>query len=374
MALDKPRRVLIALSLVGALTVGSAPVRAYDWGLPPWMPEPVVPADNPMTDAKVELGRYLFYDTRLSADGTVACATCHQQARAFTDGRARPVGVHGTPGVRSAMALANVAYLPVLTWANPTQRRLETQALVPLFGSHPVEMGLEGQEATLFARLRADPSYRERFARAFPETDGDVDLRTLTHALASFERSLLSFRSAYDRYRYGGDATALSASARRGEALFFGENLECSHCHGGLNLTDNVQHVRLPDSEIGFHNTGLYNLDGRGAYPPDNPGIREFTGVPADEGKFRTPSLRNVALTAPYMHDGSIATLAEVVRSHYAKQGMAARDGGAPSPLRDDLIVGFEVSDADVADVVAFLESLTDVEFTTDPRFASPFQ
>ena len=327
-----------------------------------------------MTAAKVELGRFLFYDTRLSADGSVACATCHQQVRAFTDGRAVPLGVHGTPGVRSAMGLANVAYLPVLTWANPTQRRLETQALVPLFGSRPVEMGLEGQEQALFARLRADPSYPERFARAFPEVHGDINLRTLTHALASFERSLLSFRSAYDRYRYGSDTTALSASARRGEALFFGEELECSHCHGGLNLTDNVQHVRLPDPEIGFHNTGLYNLDGRGAYPTGNPGIREFTGVPTDEGKFRTPSLRNVALTAPYMHDGSIATLEAVIRDHYAKQGKAARDGGTPSPLRDDLIVGFEVSDDDVRDVVAFLESLTDVEFTTDARFANPFQ
>lgn len=360
--------------LIVAVALGCAPARAYDWGLPRWVPEPVVPADNPMTAAKVELGRFLFYDTRLSSDGTVSCATCHQQARAFTDGRARPVGVHGTPGVRSAMGLANVAYLPVLTWANPTQRRLETQALVPLFGSRPVEMGLEGQEQALFARLRADPSYRERFARAFPEVDGDIDLRTLTHALASFERSLLSFRSAYDRYRYSGDTTALSTAARRGEALFFGEDLECSHCHGGLNLTDNVQHVRLPDAEIGFHNTGLYNLDGHGAYPTDNPGIREFTGVSTDEGKFRTPSLRNVALTAPYMHDGSIATLEAVIRDHYAEQGKAARDGGTPSPLRDDLIVGFEVSGDDVSDLVAFLESLTDVEFTKDPRFANPFR
>ena len=360
--------------LLAVVALGVAPARAYDWGLPSWVPEPVVPADNPMTAEKVELGRFLFYDTRLSADDTVACATCHQQARAFTDGRALPVGVHGTPGVRSSMALANVAYLPVLTWANPMQKHLETQVLVPLFGSHPVEMGLEGQEQALFIRLRADPRYRHLFAKAFPELDGEINLHTMTQALACFERSLLSFGSAYDRYRYGGEPTALSESARRGEALFFGEELECSHCHGGLNLTDNVQHKRLPDPEIGFHNTGLYNLDGRGAYPIDNPGIREFTGVPSDEGKFRTPSLRNVALTAPYMHDGSIATLEGVIRDHYAKQGKAARDGGVPSPLRDDLIVGFEVSDEDVNDVVAFLESLTDIEFTKDARFGNPFQ
>ena len=121
--------------------------------------------------------------------------------------------------------------------------------------------------------------------------------------------------------------------------------MECYHCHGSFNFTDNIQHSKLPLAEIGFHNTGLYNRDGRGAYPANNPGIAEFTGDPNDEGKFRTPSLRNVALTGPYMHDGSIPTLDQVIRAHYAQAGRAGQGPNGPSPMRSYLIAGFEVTD-----------------------------
>ena len=213
-----------------------------------------------------------FYDKRLSADGTMACASCHEQARAFTDGRAVSPGVTGQLGTRSAMSLANVAYLPVLTWQNPQLTSLEVQALIPLFGEHPVEMGLAGREQQLFAMLRADPVYRRLFARAFPEQarQGDaalVSLATLTQALASFQRSLLSFGSLYDRYRYGGQQDAISNAAKRGEDLFFGEKLECYHCHGGFNFTDNLKHARTPFAETGFHNTCLLYTSGVGQRP-----------------------------------------------------------------------------------------------------------
>ena len=295
------------------LLTGLAPV-VYSWGLPAWLPVPAVPADNPMSAEKVELGRHLFYDKRLSADNSMSCASCHHQDKAFTDGLAVAEGITGQKGARSAMSLANVAYLPVLTWANPNLTALEVQALVPIFGEHPVEMGMAGREKELFARLQAEPVYQRLFARAFPQeaqqgNEALYSLSTVTKAIASFERSLLSFDSPYDRYKYGGQKNALSASALRGEALFFGEKMECYHCHGSFNFTDNIQHSKLPFAEKGFHNTGLYNEDGRGAYPANNPGISEFTGDADDEGKFRTPSLRNVALTAPYMHDGSIPTL-----------------------------------------------------------------
>ena len=366
------RSITVALTVVALWAGLPAVASPYAWDLPPWVPEPVVPADNPMSTAKVELGRYLFYDRRLSSNQTLSCASCHQQALGFTDGKARSPGVNGELGVRSAMALANVAYLPVLTWANPAQRRLEAQLLVPLFGDNPVELGMMGKEQELFQRLGADPLYRRLFRRAFPQQQGRIDLATISRAIACFERTLLSFDAPYDRYKHGGDEHAISESAKRGEDLFYGERLECSHCHGGFNFTDNVTHARMRFPEVAFHNTGLYNVDGKGAYPSDNPGIRAVTADPDDEGKFRAPSLRNIAVTAPYMHDGSIATLEDVIRDHYALKGHAVFNGARPSPLRDQFIEGFDVSDAEVADLVAFLTSLTDERFLKDPRFADP--
>jgi cytochrome c peroxidase len=366
--------VAVASLALGLLTGAGG---GFEWRLPAWVPLPVVPADNPMSAEKVNLGRHLFYDTRLSADGSMSCATCHRQALAFTDGRAVAPGVDGTDGVRSAMPLANVAYLPVLTWANPNLRTLEVQALVPMFGEHPREMGMAGREQELFARLRADARYPSMFRAAFPDQHGEISLATITRALAAFERTLLSFDSPYDRYRYGGQPEAISAAAKRGEALFFGEKLECYHCHSGFNFTDNQQHARLAHPEIGYHNNGLYNVDGRGGFPPDNPGLREVTGRAEDEGKFRTPSLRNVALTAPYMHDGSVPTLRAVL-AHYAAGGRTVTTGphrgaGARNPNKSPLVAGFELSEDEIGDLIAFLESLTDDRFVTDPRFSDPF-
>jgi cytochrome c peroxidase len=372
------RPAVVAALAVAAVALLGAAGEAWRWPLPDWVPPPAVPADNPMSADKVLLGRHLFYDKRLSRDGSLACASCHEQARAFTDGKAVSQGVTGESGTRSAMSLANVAYLPVLTWQNPQLTALEVQALIPLFGEHPVEMGLAGRESQLFATLQADPVYRALFARAFPDEarQGDAalySLATLARALASFQRTLLSFGSPYDRYRYGGQPKALSAAARRGEELFFGEKLECYHCHGGFNFTDNLKHARTAFAETGFHNTGLYNVDGRGTYPASSPGIVEFTGEPRDAGRFRTPTLRNVAVTAPYMHDGSIATLPQVLREHYAQAGRAVSLGQGRNPLRSEFIAGFEISEAEIADVVAFLESLTDEAFLRDPRLADPW-
>ena len=371
---------LITLGLSVLMMGASSGFRDWHWSLPVWVPEPVVPLDNPMSVAKVELGRHLFYDPRLSADYSLSCASCHEQARAFTDGKALSRGVNGEPGVRSAMSLANVAYLPALTWQNPDLVSLEVQSLIPLFGEHPVEMGMAGREEELFNRLRADPLYRQLFAAAFPDgsagksQDAPISLATITRALAAFQRSLVSVNSPWDRYRYGGESKAISESARRGEALFFGERLECYHCHGGLHFTDNIKHKRLPDGERGFHNTGLYNIDGTGSYPPESPGIVELTDLPDDRGVFRTPSLRNVAVTAPYMHDGSIATLEEVIRDHYAIGGRAARSRHGANPLRSPFMAGFSISDDEVRDVVVFLESLTDEQFLKDPRFGNPWR
>jgi cytochrome c peroxidase len=187
--------------------------------VPTWVPPVLEPADNPTTPAKVELGRHLFYDKRLSANQTIACATCHQQERAFTDGKPVAIGLTGQLSKRNSMSLANVAYFPTLTWGNPQIGSLETQALIPIFGEHPVEMGMAGKETLLFERLRAKPIYQKLFTDAFPaERKTLYSLATVTKALAAFQRTLLSFNSPYDRYKYGGDKRALSrrrSAARR---------------------------------------------------------------------------------------------------------------------------------------------------------------
>jgi cytochrome c peroxidase len=372
-------RSLVALAVAIVLLSGAraAAGDVYRWGIPSYMPRPVVPADNPMSDAKVELGRFLFYDKRLSSNGTISCASCHRQAHAFSDPRVVPVGVTGEKHPRHAMRLVNAGYLPVLTWANPTMRALEKQALVPMFGEHPVEMGLAGREKHVLAMLREDARYPGMFTAAFPGDGDAISLAGITRAIASFERALVSFDSPYDRYRYGHQAGAISAAAKRGEALFFGERVDCAHCHGGINFTDNVMHDRLRAPEIAFHNTALYNVGATGAYPPNNRGVMEITQRDGDMGKFRTPSLRNVAASGPFMHDGSVATLADAV-DHYAAGGRTIASGpyagdGSKSPYRDTQLARFKLAPDEKRDLIAFLESLTDETFLHDPRFGDPF-
>jgi cytochrome c peroxidase len=367
---------LAAAAILAGCGGGAGEDGGYRWDLPPGFPPPPVPADNPMNEAKVELGRRLFYDRRLSGNETQSCASCHEQARAFTDGRARAVGSTGESHRRSAMALVNVAYLPTLTWANPVLERLEEQALVPLFGENPVELGMAGKEAELLARLGADARYRALFPEAFPGEDDPLTVGNVAKALAAFQRTLLSGRSPYDRY-VAGEREALSPAARRGMELFFSERLECHHCHGGFNFTGAVVwEGKAP--EYLFANTGLYDVDGAGAYPAVDTGLFEVTLAPEDMGAFRAPTLRNVAVTAPYMHDGSIATLAEVIEDHYARGGRLVADGpeagdGRNNPLKSGLVSGFTLTAGERDDLVAFLESLTDPEFLSDPRLADPF-
>ena len=204
----------------GSDATGGTTTRGFMWDLPPGFPTPVVPPDNRMTNEKVELGRHLFYDERLSGNGTQACASCHRQELAFSDGATVPNGSTGEPHPRNSMALANVAYAATLAWANPLLFALEDQALVPMFGTEPVELGLNGREAELLERLRAVPRYQELFAAAHSGSADPFTLANVVGALASFQRTLLSGNSPYDRYTYHDDETALSDAAKRGRVLF----------------------------------------------------------------------------------------------------------------------------------------------------------
>jgi cytochrome c peroxidase len=349
---------------------------AYNWKIPAGMPKPIVPADNPISQEKVELGRHLFYEKRLSVTGNFSCASCHIQATAFTDGKTVGVGATGEKHPRNSMSLANIGYNSVLTWANPLQNKLESQLLVPLFGEHPVEMGMVGKEQELLAMLQSDSQYPKMFAAAFSQEINPINISNLAKAIASFERTLISLSSPYDRYRYSGDYTAISASAKRGEKLFNSERLECFHCHGGLNFSDSIAHDRLAFKEIAFHNTGLYNIDGKGAYPPNNTGVYEITNEPSDMGKFKAPTLRNIALTAPYMHDGSMKTLEEVI-GHYKTGGRTIKKGelagiGSKNPLKSNFVSGFKLTVQEQRDLLAFLDCLTDEDFIKNPAFSDP--
>ena len=317
-----------------------------------------------MTAAKIDLGRRLFYDTRLSGNGTFACASCHQQARAFTDGRAQAVGSTGALHARSAMSLTNVAYNASFGWSDPSLGTLEAQMAVPMFNEHPIELGLKGRETEIPRRFDRDVAFRA----AFPGEHAPVTLGNIVKAIAAFERTLVSGDSPLDRYLYRDDRRAMSAAALRGMTAFFSSRLRCAECHGSFNLSGPVdfEGAETTDGRIplAFHNTGLYDVDGRGGYPASDRGLFDVTHTPGDMGRFRAPTLRNIAVTAPYMHDGSVPTL-EAAVVHYAS-------GGRPSPFRSNRVRGFLMSAGEHADLVAFLESLTDQAFLTNPAFAAP--
>ncbi|UJB65501.1 di-heme enzyme [Acidovorax sp. YS12] len=349
---------------------------SWTWSLPSFFPTPKVPATNPMTAEKVELGRFLFYDRRLSGNGTQACASCHLQSKSFTDGLPTAIGSTGESHPRNAQGLANVAYHATLTWANPSLVTLEKQMETPLFGNDPIEMGVnDANKQEILTRLAADTGYPARFAKAFPGQGDTINWANVIHAIAAFQRSLVSGNSKYDQYLRG--AVRLSAGEERGMNLFFGEKAECFHCHSSFNFNDQIVHAGSRLVETPFHNTGLYNIGGTGAFPEPNRGVFELTHLAKDMGMFRAPSLRNVEVTGPYMHDGSIATLEDVL-AFYAAGGRNITSGphagdGRANPNKNDFITQIDLNAQEQADIVAFLKTLTDHEFLTNPRFADPF-
>jgi cytochrome c peroxidase len=360
------------VSVVDTLISGTG---GWKWSLPAGFPVPAVPADNPMSDSKVDLGRFLFYDKRLSGNGKQACASCHLQDKAFTDGLTVSIGSTGHRTARSSQPLANVAYSPTLTWANPSLLTLEKQMEVPLFSEDPIEMGLnDSNKAEVLKRLTDLPLYQQKFSAAFGTPD-PVSWANVIKAISAFQRSLISGASRYDQFVNG--KAALTPAEQRGMNLFFGEKAECFHCHGSLNFNDQLVHASTRVLEKPFHNTGLYNIGGTGAFPEPNRGVFELSGLPKDMGMFRAPSLRNIEVTAPYMHDGTIQTLEEVL-DFYAAGGRNIVSGphagdGRLNPNKSNLITLINLDAQERADIVAFLKTLTDHEFLTNPKFSNPF-
>jgi cytochrome c peroxidase len=300
-------------------------------------------AKNPPNEAAFELGRMLFYDPRLSSDGRVSCGSCHQQARAFTDGQALALGVAGRRSPRNSPALQNLAWHRSFM-ADGGVRGLELQALAPLTSAQEMNTPL----ADALAKLNADSEYRRRFAAIYGSDT--IDTAQFLKALAQFTSALTSTHSRYDKHVRHEPGGTLTAAERRGQALF---QAKCSGCHATDLFTDES-----------FRNNGL------DAHFPLDSGRAHITLLPADAGRFRVPSLRNVARTAPYMHDGRFKTLPDVL-AHYAH-------GVRPSRTLDPLLrqpdgrLGIALTEIQQRDLIAFLATLTDAELLTNPRFAPP--
>jgi cytochrome c peroxidase len=313
-----------------------------------FLPDALIPVDNPQTVEGIKLGRKLFFDPILSADGTQACADCHSPQNSFTDSRRFSVGIDGIAGRRNSMPLFNMAwnFNEKFFW-DGRSNSIENQALEPV--ENPIEMHNTWENAV--ASLQATTVYPTLFAEAFGSTT--IERSLVSKAIAQFERTLISANSKFDRHLLG--TATLTASEANGLAVFMDESRgDCFHCHGNPNSplwTDNI-----------FHNNGLDEVI-------TDRGLGEFTGDPRDFGLFKSPSLRNLAYSAPYMHDGRFNTLDEVI-NHYS-------EGLVYSTTIDPLMKtiaqgGVQLSQADKDDLKAFLLSLSDPSFISNPDFQRP--
>lgn len=345
----------------------NAPLRPYNLQIPDYFSRNFqIPADNPLTEQGVALGRMLFYDTRLSSDNRVSCASCHQQSAAFSDNNRFSRGVQGRIGVRNSMSLANLMWVNRLFW-DGRATSLEQQALVPI--GHPDEMNLPPGQAA--AKLQAIPEYPPRFKQVFGTEQ--ITPMNIAKALAQFQRTLISANSRYDRYLRGEyRPTSLEL---QGIQLFFTHPIpeiglrggNCGDCHVGPLVQGD------PAAFRGFHNNGL------DADATLSPGLQTVTNNPNDRGKFRAVSLRNIALTAPYMHDGRFRTLEEVLE-HYDQHVQMSRTLDpliieASNEIRTDnnAPVKLHLTAQEKRAILAFLHMLTDSTFIQDRRFSNPF-
>lgn len=301
-------------------------------------------ADNPLSREGIDLGRRLFYDKRLSADNTISCGSCHKQEHAFADGVPISPGVANGKGTMNSMPLFNLGWGRAFFWDGRAPS-LEEQTTEPII--HPLEMASNWGD--VLDKLNADAGYRYLFAKVFGP--GRINSTMVMKAIAQFELTLVSFGSRFDRYYFEGEADALTAQEERGLDIFFGFG-NCNHCHSDVLLTDNY-----------FRNNGL------DAVPI--PGLYNTTGQASDRGRIKVPSLRNIALTAPYMHDGRFATLNEVM--DFYSEGIHQQ-----SPNIDEHIVpmgrGLRLSKSQKEDLIAFLHTLTDSAFIKNDAFSDPYK
>jgi len=296
--------------------------------IPQGFPSPHIPKDNQLTESRIALGKKLFFDKTMSRDSSLSCATCHIPEFAFTDRLPKSIGIRNQKVSRNAPTLTNVAYLDkfLLDGVNPS---LETQVMVPIHETNEFDFHV----ILIAERMKQNPNYVRLCNEAY---DSEPNPYAITHAIACFERTLISGNSKYDQFFFQGDSNALSSSQKRGMDLYYND-LYCSNCHGGFNFTNQS-----------LTNNGLY------LNYPDS-GRMRLTNSEKDRAVFKVPTLRNIALTYPYMHDGSILNLEKVIE-HYMS-------GGKAHANKDSIITPFELNQKEKQDLLAFLRSLTDSTF-----------
>ncbi len=325
-----------------------SPTSPFSLQIPSWVIDsghpPALPSDDPLTVEGVALGRRLFHEKALSDNYTLSCASCHRQENAFSDPSQFSVGTNGSMGTRNSMAIVNLAWDDRFFWDGRTHS-LEEQAFRPVVD----HLEMRNTWPVVVERLQTHPEYPGLFKKAFGNSV--IDSISVVKAIAQFERTLLSFNSRFDRFYYGGDSLALTEQEQRGLQLYF-RDAHCVDCHKAPLMTDH-----------GIRNNGLDLMF-------TDPGLGGVTGVAAQLGRFKTPTLRNIEVTAPYMHDGRFSTLEEVVDFY-------ADDVELSSPYLDNhmfpwMMGQIQLSTDDREDLVAFLKTLTDHQFLTDPAFSAP--
>ena len=321
--------VMVLSSWIATLAANAESATEYKLKIPFGLEETavVIPADNPLTTEKVELGRLLVFDKRLSQDNTIACMSCHLAKNAFTDGKPVATGIRGQKGGRSAPASFNRVFSSAQFW-DGRAATLEAQSIGPF--TNPIEHGFANYDV-MIAKMMKIPGYRKLFKEAFG--DENIKIENVGKAIASFQRTILSGNSPADRFDQGGEAGAISGEAQHG-LLLFREKARCTKCHSGFNFTDEK-----------FHNAGIgwdTNTVDLGRYM--------VSKNPEDIGAFKTPTLREIARSAPYMHDGRFKTLEEVVNFY--------NQGGIKNPHMDPLVIPLELTDQEKHDLVQFLHTL----------------
>jgi cytochrome c peroxidase len=317
-------------------------------------------SQNLFSEAKATLGRYLFYDRRLSVNNTKACASCHAQQFSFTDNYVRSIGAFGDLHQRNAKPLINLVFEKYLTSADSALHFPEQQINNPMFNVNPLEMGWTGNEDKIIRRIKDDSLYQRLFEAAFEDGSDPYTVKNIQYAITSFVKTITSFNSPYDKFYFQKDETALTSSQKNGMLLFFSAKLKCNTCHGGINFN-----TASSEANSNYFNTGLTNV----LQSSFDKGLYEKTNQQNDIGKYKVPTLRNLAFTAPYFHDGSIQSLEEVIEL-YEKGGLAQK---ATMPQKSKFITGFKLTSPERRDLIAFLLSLSDSSVIINPRYANPF-
>ena len=331
------------------------------------------PDSNTAASHKITLGHCLFYEKKLSFNQSKSCASCHSPEYAFTDGYRRSVSAIGENLLHNAPCILNISQNFFFDWDNPDIMSLDKQIKRPLYNAHPVEMGFVENNPALYSFFENDSTYRSLFLSAYGHGNDPYTASHVEECIVAYVKSLNSQNSAYDKY-INGDVSALNQHELNGMLLFNSEKLRCNNCHRPPTFTISTL---TKNTDSVYINIGLYNINNESSYPPEDKGLMKHTHKESDNGKFRVPSLRNVMATAPYMHDGSVGTIQEVI-DIYARGGRNIHTGeyqgdGALNRHKHSFIQGFTISAEEKNDLISFLSALTDTSYLSNPQFTDPF-